>query len=219
MGNIILFFLGKRGQFPRVADILIERLEEEIARQRFNYKSLSLAAGLGETTVRDIVIGRARNPRRDTLQKIARTLGLPLSYFLGDGTSASVPVLDTGRPAGRASLRGVREHALPAPGCDFVEIPPEAGYANLAAVRLRGDSMMPFLPGGSVLYYNERREDGFDAFLEQLCVVQIKNGPLSVHILRRGALYGKFDLASYNAKTLENADIEWCAKALFIRLP
>ena len=82
-----------------MTDILIERLKEEIARQRFNYKSLSLAAGLGETTIRDIVIGRARNPRRDTLQKIAATLGVSVSYFLAEEMVATVPVTDAHKRA------------------------------------------------------------------------------------------------------------------------
>lgn len=40
-----------------------------------NPKRLSLAAGLNETYVRDIIKGRTLNPRTDTLGKLARALG------------------------------------------------------------------------------------------------------------------------------------------------
>ncbi len=40
-----------------------------------NPKRLSLSAGLNETYVRDIMKGRTRSPRTDTLGKIARALG------------------------------------------------------------------------------------------------------------------------------------------------
>ena len=50
-------------------------LADEIRRRMeaggFNQKSLSHAAGLNETAVRDILIGKSRHPRHDTVQKIA----------------------------------------------------------------------------------------------------------------------------------------------------
>jgi len=39
-------------------------------------KSLSKKAGLNETFVRDLLEGRSRNPRADSLQKLARGLDL-----------------------------------------------------------------------------------------------------------------------------------------------
>jgi transcriptional regulator with XRE-family HTH domain len=199
-----------------VADLLIKRLKEEIARQRYNYKSLSLAAGLGETTVRDIMIGRARNPRRDTLMKIAKTLGKPLIYLLADEV-ATVPVIDTGIPRrGRRTSAGVREHA-PSADCEYVEAPPELGYRDIAAVRMRGDAMLPFLPDGTLLYYHEPLHTGFDVHLGRLVVVRTEEGAVSAAILERGSAYGRYDLAGYNVKTVKNVAIEWCAKVIFIR--
>jgi len=54
-------------------------LGEEVHRRMgelgLNAKRLSLAAGLNETYVRDIMRGRTRNPRTDSLGKLARALG------------------------------------------------------------------------------------------------------------------------------------------------
>ncbi len=69
---LFAFLPGDAGGIMK--DILITRLEEEMKKQGFSYKSLSRAAGLGETNVRDIITRRALNPRRDTLQKLAMQL-------------------------------------------------------------------------------------------------------------------------------------------------
>ncbi|RYE12839.1 MAG: XRE family transcriptional regulator [Rickettsiales bacterium] len=49
----------------------------------FNMKSLSVAAGLNETAIRDIIKGRVKNPRIDTLQKIAKVLNCSIGDLLG----------------------------------------------------------------------------------------------------------------------------------------
>lgn len=197
-----------------MADLLIKRLEDEIVRQRFNYKSLSLAAGLGETTVRDIITGRARNPRRDTLQKIAKILDKPLSYFLAE--HVPIPILEAGTRESFSSLRDVREHKMKFGG-DYMESPPELGYRDITAMRLHGSVLLPFLPDGTILYYGERRESDFDIWLDKLCVLQIHKGNVGAYILKRGTLYGCYHLANYNAILQENVTIDWCAKVLFIK--
>jgi len=49
-----------------------------------NPKSLSQKASLNDTAVRDILEGRSKNPRHDTLQKIAKALGCTLSDLTGE---------------------------------------------------------------------------------------------------------------------------------------
>lgn len=49
-----------------------------------NPKSLSKKAGLNDTAVRDIIEGRSKNPRHDTLAKIARALGCTLGDLTGE---------------------------------------------------------------------------------------------------------------------------------------
>lgn len=49
-----------------------------------NRKALSTKAGLNETAVRDIIEGRSRNPRHDTLQKIAKALACSVADLTGE---------------------------------------------------------------------------------------------------------------------------------------
>lgn len=55
---------------------LKDRLQKVLEEKSMPAKHLSLAAGLNETAVRDILIGRSRHPRTDTTRKIARALGV-----------------------------------------------------------------------------------------------------------------------------------------------
>lgn len=61
-------------------DTLLSLMHEQGLTQR----SLSLRAGLNETAVRDIVEGRARFPRYDTIRALADALGTTPAYLMGD---------------------------------------------------------------------------------------------------------------------------------------
>ncbi len=62
-----------------------------------NQKRLSLGAGLNETYVRDIIKGRTRNPRTDSLGKLARALGCSRADLL--------PPADRGTEANEGAAR------------------------------------------------------------------------------------------------------------------
>lgn len=73
-------FIWDNTYVQTLAEKIISLMEE----QGFNYKSLSLAAGLGETAVRDIAVGRVRSPKFSTLEKLAKALKCSIPYLLGD---------------------------------------------------------------------------------------------------------------------------------------
>ena len=55
--------------------------------QDFNPRSLSLRAGLNATAVRDMIEGRSRFPRYDTVQALASALNTTPALLMGDETS------------------------------------------------------------------------------------------------------------------------------------
>ncbi|NDC56826.1 MAG: XRE family transcriptional regulator, partial [Alphaproteobacteria bacterium] len=59
-------------------------LEKLMDAQGVTPRSLSLQAGLNETAVRDILMGRAKFPRYDTLKSIADVLGTTPAFLMGD---------------------------------------------------------------------------------------------------------------------------------------
>jgi transcriptional regulator with XRE-family HTH domain len=57
-------------------------LEQLMLQKGLNRKSLSLLAGLGETYVRDLMVGRSGGPQAKKLTKLARVLGVSTAYLL-----------------------------------------------------------------------------------------------------------------------------------------
>lgn len=66
------------------------RLERAMRDAGYNPRSLSLAASLGMTAVRDILDGRIASPRYATLQALAGVLGVSVAYLVdGDAAEAA----------------------------------------------------------------------------------------------------------------------------------
>ena len=70
---------------------LARRIERLMREAGYNPRSLSLAAALGPTAVRDILEGRIASPRYQTLSALARVLGVGVEQLAGDGDSAPAP--------------------------------------------------------------------------------------------------------------------------------
>ena len=57
----------------------------------YNPRSLSLAAGLGMTAVRDILDGRIASPRYQTLEALSRLLGVSVGWLMNGEAAAQAP--------------------------------------------------------------------------------------------------------------------------------
>lgn len=114
-------------------------------------------------------------------------------------------------------IKGVAEHERNYMNCEFVEAPPELGYRDMAAVRVEGDSMEPFLPSGTIVYYSQRLTGDLKECLNKLCIVHLKTGQTMLRKIKRSNMYGRYTLASFNAADIEDIEIEWCAKVTFFK--
>jgi len=54
-----------------------ERIRQRMIELGLNQKQLAVESGLNETAVRDILKGRSRSPRLETIEALAKTLGFP----------------------------------------------------------------------------------------------------------------------------------------------
>ncbi len=68
---------------------LVAELRRRMAAAGFSQKALARAAGLNETAVRDILIGKSRHPRHDTVQKLAAALGCSAGELIDPSSAAS----------------------------------------------------------------------------------------------------------------------------------
>ena len=64
-----------------MTETLPERLDRLMREAGYNPRSLALKASLGATAVRDIIDGRIASPRYQTLEALARVLGLKVEHL------------------------------------------------------------------------------------------------------------------------------------------
>ena len=132
----------------------------------FNQKSLARAAGLNQTAVRDILIGKSQHPRHDTIEKLAASLDCSVMDLLEPGAApaaaappqaldddlAFVPAYEVAAAAGEGIVINV-EHATGrlAFRRDWLRSVTAAGPDDLAVITVRGDSMYPTLADGDTI--------------------------------------------------------------------
>lgn len=141
---------------------LARELKRRMLLARLSRKRLALSAGLNETAVRDIVAGRSKHPRHDTLEKLARTLKCSVADLIderagpsvgaGDDAFLLVARYDPERDRGRESLGrdggGAAEFAFRA---DWLAALTPTPANRLAIVAMDGDAMEPTISDGDAL--------------------------------------------------------------------
>lgn len=183
------------------------RIEREMKSKGFSRRSLSAAAGLSESAVRD-VLDRTQNPGIGTLQKIADALEMPIDALTGE--IATVPVLgDVG--AGGAILFTSEEDDA----SDHVPRPPLA-VGRLMALRVLGSSMLPKYEEGDVIYVARDHDGILPAYLGRYCAIRTADGGTFLKVLSPGSEAGRYTLRSLNAPDMENVEVVWASPVLFV---
>lgn len=103
-------------------------------------------------------------------------------------------------------------------GLEVVERPPETGHRHVRALRLVQEAMEPLLPSGSIVYYAERIMGGFDEFENKLVVCGLAGGGVFLRRLRPGSEFNRYHLVAADGDRLENIELAWLAKVIFLKL-
>lgn len=90
-----------RGIFPTMSTTLPERIEQRLADLGTTATAVSLKISDNKDLLRDIINGRTRNPRADTMRKVALGLECTLEWLM-EGDGAPTPPLLEGRPRSNA---------------------------------------------------------------------------------------------------------------------
>jgi len=154
--------------------------------------------------------------RRAAAIRYAKKFGISLDWLLtGSGTmgpSRKVPVI--GYIGAGAEVHPIDDHPK-GRGVDLVDAPHGIASDCVAAI-IRGDSMHPMKDGWLIFW--AKTQDGVpEDCLGKLCAVQVKDGPMMVKEVRRGAKKGRFTLISWNAPPRDDVQIEWAARIIDIR--
>lgn len=182
-----------------------ETIEREMEAKGFSRRSLSGKAGLSESAVRDLLT-RTENPGIGTLYAVAEALELPIEAING---SEAVPLLGTIGAGGMVAYFKDDHES------EVVPRPPLAP-GRLMALRVAGDSMLPKYDPGDIIYIRRDHDGVVEQDLNRYCAVHCADGGTYLKLLSPGTEPGRFTLRSLNAADMENVEVIWASRVLFV---
>ncbi len=183
-----------------------ETIERQMVAKGFSRRSLSTAAGLSQTAVRD-VLDRTENPGIGTLFKIAEALQIPVEDITGTG---GVPVLGEVGAGGAIAYFNDSSEAR-----EVVPRPP-LSPGPLMALVVKGESMLPKYEPGDVVYIRRDHDGVLPQYLGRYCAVHASDGGTYLKILASGSQIGRYTLRSLNAADMENVEVVWASPVIFV---
>ncbi|WP_187640103.1 helix-turn-helix transcriptional regulator [Bosea sp. F3-2] len=160
---------------------LVRRILERLDALQTNATAVSLTISDNKDLLRDILNGRTKNPRTDTIRKVADALGTTVEWLMeGDGEPAPAPL--AGRPTSNVRMAGVKAPVLatlardvPVMGTaagslggafqfeggvvDYVARPPAlVGAKNAYSMYVEGSSMVPEHNPGDLRFIHPDRK-------------------------------------------------------------
>lgn len=153
------------------------RIQERLEALNLKPATASKLAGLEQTAVRMILLGRSKNPRADTIEKLAQALECRVEWLLtGEGAIAPL-ASSTARPApdappvpirssmpmdvpvlGTAAGSGDGAIQMDGGAIDQVRRPPGLSNArDVYAIYVEGESMEPRFAPGALVYVSPHK--------------------------------------------------------------
>lgn len=117
-----------------------DKLKSWVEESPHTMKSASLAAGLSETMVREIIVGRIKNPGVETLEAIAGVFGRTIEELYGD--IDNLPLAQEIYGDGAQAIEPAQRISVPGDA---------AGPDGLSAYRMADDSMATEIPKGTIM--------------------------------------------------------------------
>jgi len=156
--------------------------------------------------------GGWRGIKDGELKQYARRFKVPfpwLAHEIGELKGQSAPsTVIVGKIGAGNDIMPIDDHA-PGAGLDEIDLPPGAP-PNAVAVKIEGNSQYPRYFNGELVFYTRDHIPPAE-LVGRECVVQLADGRMMLKILRRGSRKNLFNLESWNAPTLEDAQVEWAA--------
>lgn len=184
-------------------------IEREMRKKGFSRRSLSKAAELSESAVRDLLT-RTDNPGIDTLRKVAEALEMPVDALTGAGLV--VPVLGKVGAGGKVLFAAESEEEE---GLPTVPRPPLVA-GRLMALQVVGSSMLPKYEAGDVIYVRRDHEGVLPSYLGKYCAVRTADGGTFLKVLTAGTQPDRYTLRSLNAEDMTDVEIIWASPVLFV---
>ena len=185
------------------ADRFRERMEES----GFTMKSLSLAAGLNESFVRDM-LNRKRQPGVDKLTRLLNVLGMTMAEFTGEGEATGAPSVPLMGYIGAGAEVEPDFEQVPPDGLEQIPVPFTLP-SDMIAFQVKGDSMMPQFRDGAVLIVYREQRRSLESFFGEEAAVRTADGRRYIKTVIRGNQRGRVNLISWNAQPIEDVHLAW----------
>lgn len=191
-----------------------DAIEAEMKRKGFSKRSLSFAAGLSESAIRDLLT-RVDNPGIGTLRKVAEALEMPVDALTG--AALMVPVVGKVGAGGEVLFSIDPDAELHDDSADMVPRPPLVS-GRLMALQVVGASMLPKYEDGEIVYVRAPADGGQipDDAIGTYCAVRTGDGGTYLKVLELGTVEARFTLRSLNAAPMENVEVIWASPVLFV---
>lgn len=188
-------------------------IEAAMKEKGFSRRSLSSAANLSESAVRDLLT-RTDNPGIGTLRRVAEALEMPIDQLTG--AALVVPVLGNIGAGGQVIFVSDPDREISNSG-DYDAVPrPPMVTGRLMALRVVGASMLPKYEDGDIIYVRRDHDGILPSYLGRYCAIRAADDGTYLKILSPGSQAGRYTLRSLNAPDMENVEVVWASPVLFV---
>ncbi len=192
-------------------NILQTRLRALMSERQIKPATLALKAGLSDSYVRDILRGKASNPKAEYLARVAAVLEVSVDYLVG-ATNTSGTTISTVNIVGKAGA-GPDGTVLFARGDGNLGLAEAPLYATpeTKALEVEGESMRGIADDGSLIFFDER-EAPDESHIGELCICWLDDDRVMIKYPYQGtAGSGLWNLESTTAATLRDVSLRWLA--------
>lgn len=193
-----------------------QRLRDALEQKGWSKRELSRRADVPYDNVTKYVAGEVKQPRGDTLDRLAHALEID-PIFLARGISPTtgdteVPIM--GYLGAGAEVEPDYEQ-IPPEGLEQVTIP-FALPDDMIAFRVKGDSMLPQFKDDTIVVVFREQRRAIESFYGEEAAVRTRDGRRFIKTIFRGER--GVNLISWNAQPIENVQLEWIGE-IFAVIP
>jgi phage repressor protein C with HTH and peptisase S24 domain len=172
--------------------------------------TLSQSVGTSKTLVNDLLT-KVSDVQLGTLTKLAGALEVDLGDLLA---LPRVPIVGKIGAGGSVIFLALNDEDFTDAGETVLRPPGISG--KLVALVVEGSSMLPKYKDGDIIYIQRNHDGVLEGDIGDDCAVRLVSGETYIKQLARGDEPGRFTLRSLNAPDMENVEVEWATRVLFI---
>jgi phage repressor protein C with HTH and peptisase S24 domain len=198
---------------PDAPDIETIRYNLQRIMDRKNVKptTLSQKVGNSKTLVKDLLT-KTGDVQFSTLRKLAGALDVELGDLLA---LPRVPIVGKIGAGGSVIFVALSDDEHVEESETVLRPPGVSG--KLVALVVEGSSMLPKYRDGDIIYIQRNHFEGIlEGDIGDDCAVRLTTGETYVKQLVRGSEPNRWTLRSLNAPDMENVEVEWATRVLFI---